>query len=97
MIRVQWSTTAFAVLEALPQSLAFEILERTDKLASFPEMGSSLKHLYPKFGNCRQLIFKRRYRVTYLCLATEAEVSILSLQHCRQQLPTTIELHLFLS
>lgn len=72
MIHLRWSETAFAVLESLPQSQAFEILNRTDQLASFPEMGSPLNHLYPKLGNCRQLIFKRKYRVVYWSSSEES-------------------------
>lgn len=93
MIHIRWSATAFAVLESLPQKTAFEILGRTDRLASFPELGVSLRHLYPRFGNCRQLVFERRRRLIYIYDPDESEVRILMLQHCRQQLPTTADLH----
>ena len=93
MIQLRWAATAFAVLENLPPKIAFEILDRTDKLASFPEMGVSLRHLYPRFENCRQLVFKRKYRLVYAYEADESEIRILMLQHCRQQLPTSADLH----
>lgn len=93
MIRIRWSTTAFTYLEALPQKLAFEILDLTDRLTSFPEMGVPLRHLYPSFGNCRQLIYQRKHRVIYVYDADESLIRILALQHCRQQLPTTGDLH----
>jgi hypothetical protein len=93
MIHLRWSATAFAVLESLPPKTAFEILDRTDRLAAFPEMGVSLRHLYPRFGNCQQLLFKRKYRLVYGYEADEHEIRILMLQSCRQQLPTTADLH----
>ncbi len=52
-----------------------------------------LKHLYPHFGNCWQLIFKRRYRMIYVYARDEQEISVPILQHCRQQLPTAADLH----
>lgn len=93
MINIRWSTTAFAALESLPQKTAFEILERTDKLTAFPEIGVSLRHLFPNLGNCRQLSFQRRSRLVYLYDADEKEIKILMLQNCRQQLPTQADLH----
>ena len=93
MIQIGWSATAFAALESLPQKTAFEILDRTDKLASFPELGVSLRHLYPELGNSRQLVFKRKYRLVYLYDPDENEIRVLMLQHCRQQLPTHADLH----
>ena len=81
------------MLESLPRKTAFEILDRTDKLSAFPELGVSLKHLYPRLGNCRQLIFKRQYRLVYLYEADNREIRILMLQRCRQQLPTNADLH----
>lgn len=93
MVHIRWSATAFAVLESLPQKTAFEILDRTDKLGSFPEIGVSLRHLYPRLENCRQMVFKRKYRLVYIYDPDEGEIRILMLQHCRQQLPTNADLH----
>jgi hypothetical protein len=93
MIHVRWSATAFGVLESLPQKTAFEILNSTDRLAVFPELGIALPQLYSRFGNCRQLVFRRKYRLIYLYEAGEREIKILLLQQCRQQLPTMAELH----
>jgi plasmid stabilization system protein ParE len=92
MIHIMWSATAFAVLESLPPKTAFEILESTDRLAAFPELGVGLSQPYSKIGNCRQLIFRRKYRLVYLYEASEGEIKILLLQRCRQQLPTMTEL-----
>jgi hypothetical protein len=88
MIHVRWSATAFGVLESLPQKTAFEILDSTDRLAVFPELGVALPQPYARFGNCRQLVFRRKDRLIYLCEAGEREIKILLLQQCRQQLPT---------
>ena len=93
MLHIQWAATAFAALESLPQKIAFEILDRTDKLASFPEPGISLRELYPAFGNCRQLVFRRKYRLIHVYDPDEGEIRILMLQHCRRQLPTSADLH----
>jgi hypothetical protein len=93
MIHVRWSATAFGVLEGLPPKTAFEILDSTDRLAVFPELGIALPQPYARFGNCRQLVFRRKYRLIYLCEAVEREIKILLLQQCRQQLPTMAELH----
>ena len=93
MIHVRWSATAFAVLESLPSKIAFEILGSTDRLAVFPELGVALPPPYARFGNCRQLVFHRKYRLIYLHEAGESEIKILLLQQCPQQLPTRAELH----
>jgi mRNA-degrading endonuclease RelE of RelBE toxin-antitoxin system len=93
MIHVRWSATAFGVLEKLPPKTAFEILDSTDRLAVFPELDVGLPQPYAKFCNCRQLVFRRKYRLIYLYEAGEREIKILLLQQCRQQLPTMSELH----
>lgn len=92
MIHIRWSATAFAVLESLPPKTAFEILDSTDRLTAFPELGVGLRQPYSKIGNCRQLVFRRKYRLIYLYEAGESEIKILLLQQCRQQLPTMAEL-----
>ena len=93
MIHVRWSATAFGVLESLPPKTAFEILNSTEGLALFPEPDIALPQPYARFGNCRQLVFRRKYRLIYLYEAGEREIKILLLQQCRQQLPTMAELH----
>jgi hypothetical protein len=93
MIRVRWSATSFGVLESMPPKTAFEILDSTDRLAVFPESGVALRQPYARFGNCRQLVFRRKYRLIYLYEAGEREIKILLLQQCRQQLSTMAELH----
>jgi hypothetical protein len=93
MIQIAWSITAFDTLENLPPKTAFEIVGYTDRLMSFPELGIPLQHPYSRFGNCRLLILRRRYRLVYLFDERQNEVRILMLQQCRQQLPTMSELH----
>ena len=95
-MHIRWSATAFAVLESLPSKTAFEILDSPDRLAAFPELGVALPQPYARFGNCRQFVFRRKYRLIYLYEAGESELKILLLQQCRQQLPTRAELHLTL-
>ena len=92
MASIEWTQTAFAHLEALPSSLAFEIIRRVDMLETFPEMGVSLRSRYSSLQNCRQMIIKRAHRVVYEFNADAGVVFILAVQHCRQQLPTASEL-----
>jgi mRNA-degrading endonuclease RelE of RelBE toxin-antitoxin system len=89
---IEWVDPAFEKLEALPSTMAFEIVRRVDLLASFPEMCPSLHSSYPQLGNCRQLIVDRSYRIIYEFDAVAGSVYILELQHCRQRLPTVAEL-----
>lgn len=89
---IQWSDPAFAKLESLPEQLAFEIVHRIDLLVSFPEMGLSLRSLYPQLKNCRQLILSNSYRVIYEFSEDDETVYILEVQHCRFRLPTAAEL-----
>lgn len=89
---IEWVDPAFETLEALPSTMAFEIIRRVDLLAAFPEMGVSLQSRYPQLGNCRQLIVGLSYRVIYEFDAAARRVYILVLQHCRQRLPSVAEL-----
>lgn len=87
MIDIEWTTQAFETLEALPVSLAFEIVRRTDVLGAFPEMGASLSEHYQTAFNYRQLIVKSNYRVIYRYDSDRSVIYIAAIQHCRQQLP----------
>lgn len=89
---IEWTSSAFAQLEALPQALAFDIVSRVDLLSTFPEIGVSLRSRYPALQNCRQLIVKRNYRVIYEYLADAGALYVLAVQHCRQQLPSSGDL-----
>ena len=89
---VEWTNPAFEKIEALPEHLAFDIVRRVDLLASFPEMGLSLRSIYSELDNCRQLILSNFYRVIYESKAAEATVYILEVQHCRRRLPSAAEL-----
>ncbi len=86
MIQIEWTTQAFAQLEALPDAIAFEIMRRTDALQAFPEMGVSLRDPLQTVWNYRQLIVKRTYRVLYRYDREQALIYIAAIQHCRQQL-----------
>lgn len=92
MAEIEWTSTAFSKLEALPRDLAFEIIHRADLLAAFPEMGLSLRSLYPQLKNCRQLILSNSYRVIYEFSREDGMVYVLEVQHCRQRLPSVAEL-----
>ena len=86
MIQIEWTTQAFAQLEALPDAIAVEIIRRTDALQAFPEMGVSLRELLQTAWNYRQLSIKRKYRVIYRYDRKQALIYIAAIQHCRQQL-----------
>ena len=64
-MHIEWTIPAFVPLEALPEALAFAIVERVDLLMSFPEIGSPLESRFPSLRPCRQLVIKRRHRVIY--------------------------------
>ncbi|MEK6288630.1 MAG: type II toxin-antitoxin system RelE/ParE family toxin [Acidobacteriota bacterium] len=89
---IEWVDPAFEKLEALPSTMAFEIIRRVNLLAAFPEMGVSLHSRYPQLRNCRQLIVGASYRIIYAFDAVAGSVYILVLQHCRQRLPNVAEL-----
>lgn len=92
MASIEWTDPASAQLEALSEKLAFEIVRRVDLLATFPEMGVSVKSQYPSLQTCRQLIVKRSHRVIYEFERATNTVYILAVQHCRQLLPAASEL-----
>jgi plasmid stabilization system protein ParE len=92
MIRIEWCAPAFAQLEALDQKLAFEVVEKVDVLATFPESGASLESRHRALRGCRQLVVGRRHRVVYEYDPEAGEVWILAVQHCRQRLPSAREL-----
>ncbi len=89
---IQWTNTAFAELEILPQADAFEIIRRVDFLAQFPEMGAPLESRFPRFKKLRQLIVKRNARVVYEFDENQETIFVLAVQNCRQKLPSTSEL-----
>lgn len=84
---IEWTAPAFTQLEALSQSLAFEVLRRVDVLGTFPEAGAKVQSADPGLKSCRQLIIKRSHRVVYDYDEAEGSVYILAVQHCRQKLP----------
>ena len=92
MIDIAWSSSAFAILEVLPQQIAFAIVRRVDTLAAFPELGPALSIRSLALGNLRQLLVNRRYRVIYQYDEASAAIRVLAIQTCRQQLPTESEL-----
>jgi mRNA-degrading endonuclease RelE of RelBE toxin-antitoxin system len=92
MAEIEWTIPAFASLEKLPQTIAFEIVRRVELLADFPESGASLQSELPLLKQCRQLVIKRKYRVVYEFDEFENTIYILAAQNCRQKLPTARDL-----
>jgi plasmid stabilization system protein ParE len=85
---IVWTVPAFVQLEALPQSIAFEVVRRVEVLTAFPEAGAKVESADPGLKSCRQLIVKRSHRVVYDYDEAEGTVYILAVQHCRQRLPS---------
>ena len=92
MIRVEWTSRAFLVLEKLPQAIAFDIVRRVDLLPKIPEMGAELDSRFAALKGYRQIIVKRNYRVIYDYDEFENRIYILAVQNCRQQLPSARDL-----
>lgn len=84
--------SVFAVLERLPQKLAFDIFRRLDQLAEFPEMGSPLGPRFPRLEGFRQIIYRRQIRMIYEFDESDQTVYVLLIQDCRQKIPTPRDL-----
>lgn len=85
---VHMTDRAFQVLESMPETIAFQILSKIDRLAEFPEMGSPLGVRFPKLEGFRQLIHHRSVRVIYDFDIIDETIYILCIQDCRQKLPS---------
>lgn len=92
MPHIEWTSSAFISLEALPQQIAFEIVRRADMLAGFPEMGVRLRSRFRRLQHYRQIIINRRYRLIYEFDPGVGSIYILAVQHCRQKLPSARDL-----
>ncbi len=91
MADIIWTSTAFLVLETLPQVIAFGIVRQTEYLRRFPEMGPHI--LRPRtLSIYRQLIYNRSYRTIYRFYVTENCVRIAYIHNCRQKFPTAAQL-----
>ena len=89
---IELMAQAFAVLESLPETTAFDVFRKLDKLARFPQMGSPLGPRFPKLKGLRQLVYKRWLRIIYEFDELDNTVNILVIQNCKQKLPAPREL-----
>ena len=87
MIQIEWTSRAFTALENLPQTIAFDIVERVDLLWKFPQIGAKFDNRLSALKGYRQIVVKRNYRVIYDYDEPENRIYILAVQHCRQTLP----------
>ena len=92
MIDIQWTTPAFARLEALPQAVAFGVIRQVDLLAVFPHLGAPLEIRFPALRGYRLLVIKRQYRIVYEFDEQAQTVYVLAAQSCRQKLPARRDL-----
>lgn len=92
MTQIEWTSRAFLVLEILPQEIVFEIIRQVDFLQQFPNLGTNLFSHFATLQGYRQLIIKRKYRVIYDFDEFENRIYILTVQNCRQQLPSARDL-----
>jgi mRNA-degrading endonuclease RelE of RelBE toxin-antitoxin system len=92
MIEIEWTSQAFLVLENLPQAIAFEIIKQVDYLQQFPLLGVNLESRFIALKNYQQLIIKRKYRVIYDYDEFEQKIYVLTVQNCRQELPSPRDL-----
>lgn len=83
---------AFAVLESLPETVAFDLFKKLDRLADFPQMGTPLGPRFPKLKGYRQLVYNRRLRIIYEFDEYDNTIYVLAINDCRQKLPTPREL-----
>ncbi|HEY6332681.1 MAG TPA: type II toxin-antitoxin system RelE/ParE family toxin [Blastocatellia bacterium] len=91
MPSVEWRIPAFEQLEALPLSVAFEIVRRVDLLDHFPNAG--VKFTRPAaLAKFHQLIVDLNYRVIYEFDDAADIVWIFAVQHCRRKLPSARDL-----
>ena len=89
---VELTARAFAVLESLSESVAFDVFGKLDKLSEFPEMGSPLGPRFPRLKAFRQLIYKRWLRIIDQFDDDDQTVYILAIQDSRQKLPSARDL-----
>lgn len=84
---IEYSSTAFLSLEALPQQVSFSIVTLIDYLRANPEMGKivNIRNAPPR--QYRMLVFRRTHRVIYEYDRTTNSVFVGYVQDCRQKLP----------
>lgn len=86
-IHIELSKRAFAFLESLPKSIAFDLFRAIDRISDFPEIGSPMETAFIQFKGLRQIIYKRNIRVIYEYFPDESLVWVSAIVDCRQLLP----------
>lgn len=90
MAFIQWSSPAFFVLEQLPPTTAFRILRLLDLLYHSPLAGHSMEDI--GLPECRQIIYRSKYRIIYEYDELDDCVRILAIRDCRQRVPAAEEI-----
>lgn len=92
MVDVEFTSTAFLALEALPQHIGFGIVALSDHLRANPEMGRIVGIQYAPPGQYRMLIYRGTHRLIYEYDETDNCIYMGAVQDCRQKLPDAREL-----
>ena len=87
MTDIEYSSTAFLSLEALPQLVAFNIVTLIEYLRTHPEMGKIVNIKNAPHRQYRMLIFRGTHRVIYEYDQVANCVFVGYVQDCRQKLP----------
>ena len=92
MVGIDYSSTAFLALEALPQDVAFGIIRLIDYLGTHPEMGRFVQIRFAPDRRYHILVYRGTHRVIYEFEETEHRIYIGYVQDCRQKLPSARDL-----
>jgi len=92
MVDIEFTSTAFVALEALPQHIGFGIVSLSDYLRANPEMGRPVLIPHAPPGQYRLLTYRGTHRLIYEYDETDSCVYIGAVQDCRQKLPDARDL-----
>lgn len=92
MVDVEYTSTAFLALEALPQHVGFGIVTLSDHLRANPEMGRTVRIQNAPLGQYRMLIYRGTHRLIYEYDETDNCIYVGAVQDCRQKLPKARDL-----
>lgn len=92
MVDVEYTSTAFLALEALPQHIGFGIVTLSDHLRKNPEMGKIVRIENAPPAQYRMLIYRGTHRLIYEYDETDNRIYVGAVQDCRQKFPDARDL-----